>query len=189
MDVSKLGAMAHAHAPGQGIERGAGPGAPDALAARRAGNRRRMLGAAAINAALIAAGVIGGVLMGSLALLADAGHVLSDLAAIGLAVLAGVLAARPGGPRRTFGYQRSEVIAALVNGVTLVAIAVLIVVAAVNRLGDPPEVKGAGVLIIGVVGWPETRQPPGCSPRVSGTTSTWRRSSGTRPRTRSARSG
>ena len=72
-----------------------------------------MLVAAAINAALIAAGVIGGVLTGSLALLADAGHVLSDLAAIGLAVLAGVLAARPGGPRRTFGYQRSEVIAAL----------------------------------------------------------------------------
>ena len=144
--------MAHAHAQGQGIERGAGPGGPDALAARRAGNRRRMLVAAAINAALIAAGVIGGVLTGSLALLADAGHVLSDLAAIGLAVLAGVLAARPGGPRRTFGYQRSEVIAALLNGVTLVAIAVLIVVAAVNRLGDPPEVEGAGVLILGVVG-------------------------------------
>ena len=90
--------MAHAHAQGQGIEPGAGPGGPDSLAARRAGNRRRMLVAAGINAALIAAGVIGGVLTGSLALLADAGHVLSDLAAIGLAVLAGVLAARPGGP-------------------------------------------------------------------------------------------
>ena len=129
-----------------------GAGAPDALAARRADNRRRMLVAAAINAALIVVGVTGGVLTGSLAVLADAGHVLSDLAAIGLAVLAGVLAGRPGGPRRTFGYQRSEVIAALVNGVTLVAIAVLIVVAAANRLGDPPDVEGVGVVVIGVVG-------------------------------------
>jgi cobalt-zinc-cadmium efflux system protein len=143
--------MAQAEAQGRGIERGAGPGGPDALAARRRANRRRMLAAAGINAALIVAGVVGGVLTGSLALLADAGHVLSDLGAIGLAVLAGAFAARSGGPRRTFGYQRSEVIAALLNGVTLVAIAVVIVVAAFNRLGDPPEVKGAGVLILGVV--------------------------------------
>jgi cobalt-zinc-cadmium efflux system protein len=143
--------MAEVQAPGRGIEPGVTPGGPDALAARREGNRRRMLVAAAINAALIAAGVIGGVLTGSLALLADAGHVLSDLAAIGLAVLAGALAARSGGPRRTFGYQRSEVLAALLNGITLVAIAVLIVVAALNRLGDPPEVNGAGVLVLGLV--------------------------------------
>jgi cobalt-zinc-cadmium efflux system protein len=144
--------MARAHARGRRIERGAVPGGPDALAARREGNRRRMLVAAAINAALIAAGVVGGILTGSLALLADAGHVLSDLGAIGLALVAAALAARSGGPRRTFGYQRSEVIAALLNGVTLVAIAVLIVVAAIDRLGDPPEVKGTGVLVLGAVG-------------------------------------
>ena len=144
--------MAQAHAQGPGIERGTAPDGPDALAARREENRRRMLVAAAINAALIAAGVVGGIITGSLALLADAGHVLSDLGAIGLALLAAALAARSGGPRRTFGYQRSEVIAALVNGVTLVAVAVLIVVAAIDRLGDPPEVKGIGVLILGVVG-------------------------------------
>lgn len=111
-----------------------------------------MLIAAAINAGLIAASVVGGVLTGSLALLADAGHVLSDLGAIGLALVAVALAARSGGPRRTFGYQRTEVIAALVNGVTLVAIAVLIVVAALDRLGDPPDVEGVGVLILGAVG-------------------------------------
>jgi cobalt-zinc-cadmium efflux system protein len=146
------GPMAHAHAQGRQIERGAGPVGPDALAARREGNRRRMLIAAAINAALVVVGVVGGVITGSLALLADAGHVLSDLGAIGLAVLAGAFAARSGGPRRTFGYQRSEVIAALLNGVTLVAIAVLIVVAAINRLGDPPEVAGAGVIVLGLVG-------------------------------------
>ncbi len=144
--------MAHAHAHGPGMERGAVPGGPEALAARREENRRRMLVAAAINAVLVAAGVIGGILTGSLALLADAGHVLSDLGAIGLALVAATLAARSGGPRRTFGYQRTEVMAALLNGVTLVAIAVLIVVAAVDRLGDPPEVEGAGVLVLGVVG-------------------------------------
>jgi cobalt-zinc-cadmium efflux system protein len=152
VDVSKLGAMAHADAQGRGIERGAAPGGQDALARRREGNRRRMVVAAAINAALIAVGVIGGVLTGSLALLADAGHVLSDLGAIGLALLAARLAGRSGGPRRTFGLQRSEVIAALLNGLALVAIAALIVVAAVDRLGDPPEVEGAGVIVLGLIG-------------------------------------
>jgi cobalt-zinc-cadmium efflux system protein len=144
--------MAQADAQGGGIERGAAPPGPDALAVRREGNRRRMLVAAAINAALITAGVVGGVLTGSLALLADAGHVLSDLGAIGLAVLAGRFAERPGGPRRTFGFQRSEVIAALFNGLALVAIAVLIIVAAIHRLGDPPDVEGAGVIVLGLVG-------------------------------------
>ncbi len=107
--------------------------------------------ALAINVAMLAAAAVGGVLTGSLALLAEAGHVLSDVGAIVLALLAAALAARSGGPRRTFGFQRTEVIAALVNGVTLVAIAVLIVVAAINRLGDPPSVKGAGVIALGVV--------------------------------------
>jgi cobalt-zinc-cadmium efflux system protein len=140
--------MARAQAHGRENEGGVVP----ALAARRHENRRRLMAAGAINAALIVVGVAGGILTGSLALLADAGHVLSDLGAIALALLAIALAARSGGPRRTFGYQRSEVIAALVNGVTLVAVAVLIVVAAIDRLGDPPEVKGLGVVVLGVVG-------------------------------------
>src|SRR6478609_3885072 len=141
--------MAHAH--GRVAERGSGPPRPEGLAARRADSRRRMLLAAAINGVLFAASVVGGLITGSLALLADAGHVLSDLGAIGLALLAVALASRSGGPQRTFGYQRSEVIAALANGLTLVAVAVLIVVAAVNRLGDPPDVKGAGVIVLGLV--------------------------------------
>ncbi len=111
-----------------------------------------MLVALAINALMLVAATLGGLLTGSLALLADAGHVLSDVGAIVLALLAAALAARSGGPRRTYGYQRTEVIAALVNGVTLVAIAVLVVVAAVNRLGDPPGVAGAGVVALGLVG-------------------------------------
>jgi cobalt-zinc-cadmium efflux system protein len=108
--------------------------------------------AAAINAVLIVAGVVGGILTGSLALLADAGHALSDLGAIGLGLLAARLAGRPGGPRRTFGFQRSEVMAALLNGIALAAIAVLIMVAALDRLGDPPEVEGAGVVVLGLFG-------------------------------------
>jgi cobalt-zinc-cadmium efflux system protein len=145
--------MAHAHADGRTVERGTAPGGSEALARSRESNRRRMVVAAAINAVLIVATVVGGVLTGSLALLADAGHVLSDLGAIGLAVLAGGLAARSGGPRRTFGYQRSEVIAALLNGLTLAAVAVVIVVAAIDRLGDPPSVEGGGVLVLGLVGF------------------------------------
>lgn len=108
--------------------------------------------ALAINVGMLVAATVGGLLTGSLALLADAGHVLSDVGAIVLALLAAALAARSGGPRRTFGYQRTEVIAALVNGVALLVIAVLVVVAAVSRLGDPPGVKGAGVVVLGVVG-------------------------------------
>src|SRR5215216_5118856 len=144
--------MAHAHAHGPGVGRSqAALGGPEALAVRRSANRRRMLAAGAINAGMFAVGVAGGIVTGSLALLADAGHVLSDLAAIALALFAARIAGRAAGPRRTFGYQRSEVIAALVNGLTLVGIAIAIVVGAVDRLSDPPGVEGAGVLILGFV--------------------------------------
>jgi cobalt-zinc-cadmium efflux system protein len=122
------------------------------LDARRADNRRRMRIALAINCAMLAAAVVGGLLTGSLALLADAGHVLSDVGAIGLGLAGAALATRSGGPRTTFGLQRSEVLAALVNGLALVVIAVLVAVAAVGRLSDPPEVEGAGVLVLGLFG-------------------------------------
>ncbi len=123
-----------------------------ALDARRGDSRRRMLVALAINLALLAAEVVGGILTGSLALLADAGHLLSDAGAIGLALGAAALAARPGSSRRTFGYQRTEVLAAFANGVTLVVVAVLVAIAAIGRLGDPPGVDGAGVLVLGALG-------------------------------------
>jgi cobalt-zinc-cadmium efflux system protein len=111
-----------------------------------------MLIALAINVVMLAAGVVGGILTGSLALLADAGHVLSDVGAILLGLAAAGLAARPAGPRRTFGFQRGEVIAALVNGLALVVIAVLIAIAAIGRLGDPPEIAAGGVLALGLAG-------------------------------------
>jgi cobalt-zinc-cadmium efflux system protein len=123
-----------------------------ALDARRAENRKRMWWALAINVVLLAATVVGGILTGSLALLADAGHLLSDVGAIGIGLLAARLAGMAPTPGRTFGYQRSEILGALVNGVALLAIAILIVVGAITRLSDPPEVSGAGVLAIGLVG-------------------------------------
>jgi cobalt-zinc-cadmium efflux system protein len=111
-----------------------------------------MLVALAINAAMLVATVVGGLLTGSLALLADAGHLLSDIGAIGVGLVASALAARAPTPSRTFGLQRSEVLGALLNGITLVAVAVLIVAGAVSRLSDPPDVAGGGVLALGLVG-------------------------------------
>ncbi len=105
-----------------------------------------------LNVVMLAVGIVGGLITGSLAVLADAGHVLSDVASIALALLAASLAARPSNSRRTFGLQRSEVLAAFANGVALVIVAVLVVVAAAGRLSDPPDLPGAGVLALGLVG-------------------------------------
>jgi cobalt-zinc-cadmium efflux system protein len=111
-----------------------------------------MWSALAINGGLLLAEAVGGVLTGSLALLADAGHVLSDVGAIVLALIAARLALLPAAGRRTFGYQRSEVLAALVNGLLLVAVSVAIAIAAIGRLSDPPSIDGAGVLALGALG-------------------------------------
>jgi cobalt-zinc-cadmium efflux system protein len=111
-----------------------------------------MMAALAINGGLLVAEAVGGLITGSLALLADAGHLLSDVAAIGLGLFAARIAALPASDRRTFGYQRSEVIAALVNGLGLVAISVLIVVGAIGRFGDAPEIDGGPVIALGVLG-------------------------------------
>lgn len=108
--------------------------------------------ALAINVVLLAATAVGGILTDSLALLADAGHLASDVGAIAIGLFAAKLAARTPTPGRTFGYQRSEILGALVNGVALLAISVLIVVGAISRLSDPPDVAGGGVLAIGIVG-------------------------------------
>jgi cobalt-zinc-cadmium efflux system protein len=108
--------------------------------------------ALAINAAMVAVEAAGGLITGSLAVLADAGHLLSDVGSIGLALLAASLASRPAAARRTFGYQRSEVLAALANGLLLVAVSVAIAIAAITRMGDPPGIDGAGVLALGLLG-------------------------------------
>jgi cobalt-zinc-cadmium efflux system protein len=108
--------------------------------------------ALAINLALLVAGVAGALVFDSVALLADAGHVLSDVGAIAIGLFAARMATRPPDVRRTFGFYRGEILAALVNGLTLVAVAVLVIVEAVGRLSSPPEVDGIGVLAVGVFG-------------------------------------
>jgi cobalt-zinc-cadmium efflux system protein len=118
----------------------------------RTDDSRRMWIVLAINLLMLVAGVIGGVIFDSLALLADAGHVLADVGAIGLALFAAWLASRPPSPQRTFGFRRTEILAALANGLTLVAVSVLVFVEAVARLSDPPDVQGGGVLIVGALG-------------------------------------
>jgi cobalt-zinc-cadmium efflux system protein len=111
-----------------------------------------MLVALAINVAMLVATVAGGILAHSLALLADGGHLLSDVGAIGIALVAARLASVAPTATRTYGLQRSEVLGALVNGLGLVVISALIVFEAIARFSDPPHVAGAGVLVLGFVG-------------------------------------
>jgi cobalt-zinc-cadmium efflux system protein len=101
-----------------------------------------------LTASYMLAEVIGGLWSGSLALLADAGHMLSDSAALALSLFAMWLARRPAEANRTYGFHRTEVLAALINSATLLIIAVLIVVEAYGRLHEPPDVQGLGMLLI-----------------------------------------
>ena len=112
-------------------------------------SRNALALALAITAAYTVAEVVGGVLTGSLALLADAVHMLSDNVALALALFAVWLASRPATPERTYGYKRAEVLAALANGVALVALAIWIFYEAVMRFRDPPDVLGGWMLVLG----------------------------------------
>lgn len=120
--------------------------------ASRADNTRRMLIALLINLAMMVLGVVGAIITGSLALLADAGHVLSDVLSIVLGIAAAKVAARPARGRGTFGMGRVEILAALINGLTLVAVAVYVMIEALGRFSNPPGIDGLGVLIFGVFG-------------------------------------
>lgn len=113
---------------------------------------RRLAIALGLSFTYMVAEVVGGVLTGSLALLADAGHMLSDVAALALALFAAWVASRPSGLRWTYGRVRAEILAALAQGVALVAVAVFVVIEAVERLGAPQPVQGLGVLSIATGG-------------------------------------
>lgn len=95
---------------------------------------------------------IGGVLTNSLALLSDAGHMLSDAAALGLSLLALIFGEKAATPSKTYGYKRFEILAALVNGLVLIALAIYILYEAIVRLSAPPAVIGKGMIIISVMG-------------------------------------
>ncbi len=118
----------------------------------RAESRRRLELALAITAAVMIAEAVGGWLAGSLALLADAGHMLADAAALGLALFAARVAQRPATPERSFGLLRLEILAALVNGALLIAIAIGIGIEAWHRLKAPPAIDGALLLGVAAVG-------------------------------------
>lgn len=118
----------------------------------RAQNRRALGLTLSLTATFTVAEVIGGILTGSLALLADAAHMLSDDLSLGLALGASWLASRPARGRRTFGLQRAEVLAAFINGLTLVAVSLWIFWEAYHRFSDPPEVLGGWMLAVAVVG-------------------------------------
>src|SRR5438105_12152216 len=100
----------------------------------------------------MAAEVAFGIVAGSLALLADAGHMLADAGALGFAVLAAALAARPARGRWTYGLGRLEILSAQANGVTLALVGLGIAVAAVVRLFDPSEVRGGLVAAVAAAG-------------------------------------
>ncbi len=130
--------MAHDHAHGSHDHRSA--------------SRRALAVVLALTVGFTVVEVVGGILTGSLAVLADAGHMLSDTFAIGLALVALTLAARPSTPRRSFGFQRAEILAAFVNGLTLVIVSGWIVWEAIQRFRDPPEILGGWMLAVALAG-------------------------------------
>ncbi|KYJ97741.1 MULTISPECIES: cation diffusion facilitator family transporter [unclassified Microbacterium] len=131
----------HDHAP-----------APGGL--RSASSRRLLAISLTLTATVMIVQVVGALLTGSLALLADAAHMFTDASALVIALIAATVAARPADDRRTFGYQRAEVFGALINAVILIALATVVAVQGVQRLLNPAEVEVAGglMLVVAVVG-------------------------------------
>jgi cobalt-zinc-cadmium efflux system protein len=112
----------------------------------------RLLLALALTAAYMVAEIVGGLLTNSLALVADAGHMASDVAGLMIAMVAARLIQRPATSGRTYGLRRAEILAALVNSVALIGIVVFIAWEAVARFWSPPAVNGAGMLVIALGG-------------------------------------
>ena len=106
----------------------------------------------AIVVVIMVAEVIGGILSNSLALLSDAGHMLVDALALGLALFAITIASRPATPTRTYGYHRAEIMAALANGTTLVLLALWIFYEAYQRFLDPPLVQTPLMILVATIG-------------------------------------
>ena len=116
------------------------------------GNKKVLRVSFIVIAVFMVVEIVGGLLTNSLALLSDAGHMFSDAAALGLSLLAFHFGERPGSRSNTFGYKRFEILAALLNGLTLMLIAVWIVYEAVGRFANPPEIATTGMLVVSVIG-------------------------------------
>lgn len=117
---------------------------------RDASHRRLLAISLSLTATVMVVQVIGAILSGSLALLADAAHMFTDSSALIIALIATAVAARPADDRRTFGYQRAEVFGALINAIILIVLMVVVAVQGVQRLVDPGEVEVAGPLMLTV---------------------------------------
>src|SRR5579862_7361273 len=137
-----MAAMASPHAASHAHEHGPGPGS----------DRGHLLVALALLAAFMLAEVITALLSGSLALLSDAGHMLSDVGAIGGALWAISLAARPPSGKWTYGWKRAEILSAAANGITLLVVAGIVTAEAISRLIHPPRVDGGPVIAVAVAG-------------------------------------
>ena len=114
--------------------------------------RRALIVALTLTAGFAVVEAIGGWMSGSLALLSDAGHMITDAAALGLALFADVVARRPASSRASYGYGRAEVLAAFVNAIAMLAVVALIGIEAIRRLLEPTPVAGGTVTLIATVG-------------------------------------
>ncbi|TLS38901.1 cation diffusion facilitator family transporter [Pseudalkalibacillus caeni] len=116
-------------------------------------NKRTLLISFLLIAIFMVVEVIGGIVTNSLALLSDAGHMLSDAVALGLSLLAFALGEKSSDASKTFGYKRFEILAAFLNGITLLGISIYIFWESYNRFITPPEVASTGMLIIALIGF------------------------------------
>lgn len=130
----------HDHAPSGGV--------------RGSSNRRLLTISLCLTATVMIVQVLGAILTGSLALLADAAHMFTDASALVVALIASAVAARPADDRRTFGYQRAEVFGALINAIILIVLSVLVAIEGIKRLLEPADTEVAGplMLVVAVIG-------------------------------------
>ena len=129
-----------------------GTGHSHGHAAGRAEDRSRLKLVLLVTSAVIAVELVGAWVSGSLALLADAGHMVTDAAAVGLALSASHMATSPATSRRTFGLHRAEILAALVNAVVLLVVCTYLAYAGIRRLIDPVEVDASSMLVFAAIG-------------------------------------
>lgn len=115
-------------------------------------HRRPLVNTLVLTSAYLMTEVVGGILTNSLALLADAGHMLTDVGGLILALFAIWFASRPATAEHTYGYYRAEILAALANAVVLIGISVYILIEAWNRFRHPPEIASGWMLVIAVIG-------------------------------------
>ena len=122
------------------------------LAHENTGVQRRFVWSMVFTGLILVAEVVGGLISGSLALLSDAAHVFMDLFALGLSLLALRLSSKPADDQHSFGWHRLEVLAALINGLTLLLISIGIFIEAVQRWQNPVQIKSTEMLIIAIIG-------------------------------------